>query len=159
MKITGIIAAITVALFSSALHVTALQKGPSFVSIKPEVEEQYFQNADNDTLPFSTSCSPAGVITPVIVHEGQALNFTISPVTVFSVGAINGNDLNYPIWEGSSKGPSLCSGNAVKPEATAPGVYVRSAVADDPLNDYGYDDGTSMAAPHVSGAFALLRQK
>ena len=37
----------------------------------------------------------------------------------------------------------------------APGTGIRSAV---PGNQYGLKTGTSMAAPHVAGAFALLRQ-
>ena len=41
----------------------------------------------------------------------------------------------------------------VKPEITAPGVSVRSSY---PGNQYGEMSGTSMAAPHVSGAVADL---
>ena len=40
-----------------------------------------------------------------------------------------------------------------KPEVSAPGVAVRSSI---PGNKYGMWNGTSMAAPHVSGALALL---
>lgn len=40
-----------------------------------------------------------------------------------------------------------------KPEVSAPGVAVRSSL---PENRYGLWNGTSMAAPHVSGALALL---
>ncbi len=43
----------------------------------------------------------------------------------------------------------------IKPEVSAPGVNVRSCVGHD---DYDFYDGTSMAAPHVSGAILLLKE-
>ena len=67
----------------------------------------------------------------------------------FAVGAVDAVDL---IAEFSGTGPSSCDGS-VKPDLTAPGVGIRSAVP----GGYAVFSGTSMATPHVSGAVAVLR--
>ncbi|HWR82557.1 MAG TPA: S8 family serine peptidase [Candidatus Deferrimicrobium sp.] len=73
----------------------------------------------------------------------------------FAVGNVN-HTANPPVIYGtSSRGPSDCNG-AIKPNVTAPGYIIRSTL---PNTTYGVMTGTSMAAPHVSGLVALLRQK
>jgi subtilisin family serine protease len=69
---------------------------------------------------------------------------------VIGVGATDNND---QIASFSSRGPSPFG--VVKPDLSAPGVRVRSALGNS-NTAYGLKSGTSMAAPHVTGLVALL---
>ena len=73
--------------------------------------------------------------------------------TNFAVGALDTTFVQ--AWSGSSRGPSDCDGASIKPNVAAPGVQIRSSVP----GGYLPFAGTSGAAPHVSAAAAILRQK
>jgi len=95
----------------------------------------------------------AGIL-PVFAagNDGPSAGSILSPANnpeAFAVGGTDGSDVIDP---SSSRGPSAC-GQPVSPQLVAPGVGVRTT---DLYDSYANESGTSIAAPHVSGALALL---
>ncbi|WP_433216680.1 S8 family serine peptidase [Microtetraspora malaysiensis] len=73
-----------------------------------------------------------------------------------TVGAVDRQDRVAPF---SSTGPRV-GDHAVKPDLTAPGVGIVAAAAAGTADDaHVAKSGTSMAAPHVTGAAAILAQR
>jgi uncharacterized protein (TIGR03437 family) len=90
-------------------------------------------------------------------NDGPTPSSITSPATSYngiSVANFDSTSSTLSVNRSSSRGPTL--GGRKKPDIGAPGTNIRST--SNTGSGFRLDTGTSMAAPHIAGAAALLRQ-
>lgn len=93
----------------------------------------------------------AGIATVASSGNGGEANAIGSPACISSVLSVGAVDRYGAVWSLSNSAPFL--------DFLAPGVQIRSSVPADLMGTfYARATGTSMAAPHVAGVLALMRQ-
>ncbi len=118
------------------------------------------ENTSDSNITMGGSPIPEALTIPVVMitaTQGAAIRNTISLGTEVNVNissSINGADI---LADYSSRGPRM-DDSWLKPDITAPAEFVHVARTDS-ANERTTFNGTSSAAPHVSGLAALLRQK
>ncbi|HEY3505116.1 MAG TPA: S8 family serine peptidase [Actinocatenispora sp.] len=96
--------------------------------------------------------SKDAVIVAAAGNTAEHMSAVASPADIPGVIAVSGTDQSSDFWSGSVSGPEVV---LAAPAASITTTYITGNGG----APYGHADGTSMAAPIVSGAAALVRSK
>jgi hypothetical protein len=122
---------------------------------EPEVEPS------RDIVVKAIDAAAAAGVVPVIAAGNDFDSFGYgsisSPANAPGAITVAADSVTSQIADFSSAGPTPVS-RTLKPDVTAPGVDILSSLPPT-QGTWGLLSGTSMAAPHVSGAAALLKQR
>ncbi|ANM29941.1 hypothetical protein ABI59_10695 [Acidobacteria bacterium Mor1] len=89
------------------------------------------------------------------VYVAQSLSDEAQAKNVIAVGASKNGDFRHEMYNFSSRGPT--DDGRVKPDVVAPGEFLMSADATTSAGYWNQGEGTSFAAPYISGTAALVR--
>lgn len=139
--------------------------GADVINMSLGVKGEYTDGTDPQSLAVDSISERYDALVVVAAgNDGGYGNFTVTPPgtadSALTVGAVTDSDQT--AWF-SSRGPRF-GDYAIKPDITGPGDGIVAARAagtsmGDPVDDnYTAMGGTSMAAPHVAGAAAILKQ-
>jgi hypothetical protein len=120
--------------------------------VLPVCDKTFWQAIDNVEAAGIVAIFAAGNEGPGPATLRTPADRATTATNTFAVGAVYNDKA---IASFSSRGPGGCDGTAVKPDIVAPGYQVYSSFKG---GIYRLMDGTSMAAPFISGLVAICRQ-
>lgn len=113
-------------------------------------------SSDDPLTIAANNASKAGIVVVVAAgNDGEAYDALGTPGNAELAITVAASDFDDNIADFSSRGPGDRD-LVLKPDLAAPGSYINSTM---PNGLFEEKSGTSMAAPHVAGAAALLKQQ